>query len=205
MKGSSVTSRPLAGLLFDERGAGGGSVWVDQPGAFQGLKRAGGKQRVNSRSKGRAFEQQVARDLRASLGDGWTVTRAGTDQQRGQAKTGHAGEFAIVGPFVFPFSVECKAVQTFDEGQLWRASVPDSTAKLWAQAVRQADGVRLAPLLVVKRNMGEVLAVMRSGDAVRLFGTIPTPCLYRELGGEPVTVVRWTDAVNRGRWIEVGR
>jgi hypothetical protein len=26
---------------------------------------------VNGRAKGRAFEQSIARDLRASLGDGW--------------------------------------------------------------------------------------------------------------------------------------
>lgn len=160
---------------------------------------------INSRSKGRGFEQQIARDLRKSLTADFTVTRATTDQQRGQSKAGHAGEFVIVGPYRFPFAVECKAVETFDEGHLWRPVVPDCTAKLWRQAVRQADAAHLGPMLVVKRNGAEVLCVMRSGDATALFGVIPVPCMYLVMAGDDVTVVRWAHVVKRARWSEVTR
>jgi len=92
--------------------------------------------RVNSRSKGRAFEQSIAKTLRAWLGPDWTVTRNQTDRQGGQVKDS-AGEFTIDGPFPFPFAIECKAVEAFEYSQLWEAPVVGPMPKFWAQAVRQ--------------------------------------------------------------------
>ena len=157
---------------------------------------------VNARSKGRSFEQAIALDLRASL-DGWTVTRNQTDRQGGQVE-GVAGEFTITRNGVhLGVCIECKAVESFDAAQLWREYVPDATAKLWRQAARQADGVRQIPMLIVKRNRREVLCMMRSGDAVRLMGLIPVPCMYVEMAGTSVTVMRWADVVKWARWAEV--
>lgn len=147
---------------------------------------------INSRSKGKSFEQDIARDLRAWLGDGWTVERNPTDRQRGA--TGTAGEFAIKGPAgasPFPWCIECKARDSWDEGQLWRVPVAGQVREYWRQAVRQAAAVGLRPLLVAKRNRGEVL-VFRRAEA----GSNPEcPQMVIELEGEAVLVSRWADFV----------
>ena len=139
--------------------------------------------RINSRAKGRAFERAIARDLRAWLGDGWTVTRAQTDRQRGQAKDGHAGEFVVEGPHSFPWAVECKAAVAFDARHVWNNSGP--LAGWWAQAVRQARAVGREPLLVVKVARGDTLAVLRPGLH------LPGPLLERAIGGDDVQIRRW--------------
>jgi len=147
--------------------------------------------KVNSRSKGRSFEQAVARDLRAWLGEAWTVERNPTDRQRGA--TGSAGEFSIRrkdgGAFVY--CIECKAYASWDEGQLWRVPVVGPLPKFWSQAVRQAAAVGLEPLLIVKRDRGEVLVVRW---AYRRPG--PPPLMLIDLEGDSVVVQRWADFLN---------
>lgn len=126
---------------------------------------------AKSRSKGRKFEQDVARFLRDWLGPTWTVARNQTDRQRGQLAD-CAGEFTIeratpsrLGGFNrFPFAIECKAGEAFDEGQLWREPVCGPIVKWWAQAWRQASAVGRRPMLICKRNLGEVLCAVRPRD-----------------------------------------
>jgi len=155
------------------------------------------KKRVNSRSKGKSFEQAIARDLRAWLGDGWTVTRAQTDRQGGQV-AGVAGEFQIDGPWEFPFAIECKAHESFEYSQLWTSPIVGPLPKFWAQAVRQADKVGRRPMLLLKRNLGAVLVVLRPTDAGSLL-VKPRVTLACFLGGERVAVGLWEDVCETGR------
>ena len=161
------------------------------------------KPAVNSRAKGATFERNIATALRTNLGPDWTITRAGTDRQRGQAKDGHAGEYVITGPWRFPFAIECKKVEAFDEVHLWRDEMPMATLKLWRQAVRQASNASLAPMLVVRRNHGEILTFMRSHDAAAVCRGFPEPCMHIRLDGDAVTVVRWVDVLALGHWEDV--
>lgn len=143
---------------------------------------------VNSRSKGRSFEQAIARDLRAWLGEAWTVERNPTDRQRGA--TGLAGEFSIRrkdgAPFVY--CIECKAYASWNEGQLWRVPVVGKLPDFWSQAVRQARAVGLEPLLIVKRDRGEVLAIRWAHRR-----PAAPPLMLIDLEGDSVVVQRWAD------------
>lgn len=148
---------------------------------------------VNGRAKGRAFEQSIARDLRASLGEGWIVMRNQTDRQRGQQ--GAAGEFSIErvdpasGPG-FAWCIECKAHKAFSESMLWRPQVPQLVVEWWRQAVRQADAIRLRPVLVLRRNHGETLAMVRHDD---WHYVTRTPWAMLQMDGEHLRVMRWDD------------
>ncbi len=130
--------------------------------------------RVNGRRKGAAFERRIAQDLRAWLspeatGHLWTVLRAQTDRQAGQ-NPGHGGEYIIECTTDrtqrFSWALELKAEKAWHEAQLWSVPVAGpitSTAKrrgYWQQAVEQASAAGLAPVLIVKRNHGPVLAIM---------------------------------------------
>ena len=155
--------------------------------------------RVNGRAKGRAFEQSIARDLRAWLGDGWTVTRTPTDQQRDQAQRGQAGEFTVVGPGRFTWALECKAHKDFDLRQLWRRPIDGPLPGWWRQATGQAAKVGARPMLVVKVARGETLCIVP--------GTAHAAGPYFDfvLGDENLTAVRWADAaglVRRGIALE---
>lgn len=141
--------------------------------------------RINSRAKGRTFEQSVARDLRSWLGAEWTITRTPTDQQRDQAKRGQAGEFTIIGPRPFPWALECKAGAALDLRQLWRTPIDGPIPGWWAQARRQAAKVGARPMLVLKVARGETLCVVEGTP-------IPgPPYLDLVLGDENLTVCRW--------------
>lgn len=149
---------------------------------------------INSRTKGKSFEQEIARDLRAWLGDGWIVERNQTDRQRGA--TGTAGEFSIMPREVgkgerFPWCIECKARDSWDEGQLWRVPVVGPLPRFWSQAVRQARAVGLEPLLIVKRDRGEVLAVRWAHRR-----PAAPPLMLIDLEGDSVVVQRWADFLN---------
>ena len=155
--------------------------------------------RVNSRAKGRGFEQRIATDLRAWLGPAWTVARNQTDKQAGQVK-GSAGEFTIEHPtLVCPFVVECKAHESFDYGHLLDPDIPGPFRRFWAQACRQADksgGGR--PLLILKRNRGPVLVALDLHDVPLLFDLripVPGPWLTVEPGGETVGVLPWASVL----------
>ena len=109
-----------------------------------------------SRNKGASFERAIARRIRDWLGEDWTVKRNPTDRQKCAAG---AGEFEIVGPFDFPFAIECKAHESFDYSQLFRRPLTGPLIGFWEQAVAQADSCGKLPLLLMKRNNGPVLAV----------------------------------------------
>lgn len=150
----------------------------------------------NSRAAGRRFEQRIARDLRAWLGDDWTVQRNQTDRQAGQG--GCAGEFSITGPYRFPFAIECKDGHGFDPRQLWRSPVPGPLAStpskrgFWAQAKGQADAVGLDPLLVFRRaSTGTVLVATRPGCLLGVGG----PRMHIDIDGDRLRVVRWADYI----------
>jgi hypothetical protein len=153
--------------------------------------------RINSRAKGATFERDIATDLRAWLGDGWTVTRTPTDRQRSQDKSGHAGEFTIVGPRAFPWAIECKNGAAFDLRQLWRSPVDGPLPKWWAQTMRQAATVGRRPLLVVKVARGETLAVLLTDPRHTTYQAMPLV-----LDGNTVAVLRWTDM--QGDVVRVG-
>ncbi len=110
-----------------------------------------------SRNKGANFERAIAKKLREWLGEDWEVKRNPTDRQKG--KTG-AGEFEIVGPFEFPYAIECKAHESFDYGQLFRVPVTGPFISFWEQAKDQADAAEKSPLLIFKRNNGPVLVAL---------------------------------------------
>lgn len=153
---------------------------------------------VNSRNKGRSFEQAVASDLREALGAEWIVMRNQTDRQRGQV--GAAGEFSIQrldvasGPR-FPWCIECKAYGDWHEGQLWREPVVGHVVRWWEQASRQAASIQAAPMLICKRNRGEVLVIVRQADWIRALGS---HTMLLQLGGEALLVMRWEHVV---RWL----
>jgi hypothetical protein len=146
---------------------------------------------VNSRTKGKAFEQAIARDLREWLGEDWLVERNQTDRQRGA--TGTAGEFSVArrdlgsGP-PFAWCIECKAHAAWDEGQLWRSPVVGPLPGWWVQARRQASAVQLKPVLVAKRDRGEVLAFVRASD---WHDPVAPPWLYLKVGEDWVLGMRW--------------
>lgn len=146
---------------------------------------------VNSRTKGKAFEQAIARDLRAWLGEDWLVERNQTDRQRGA--TGTAGEFSVMrrepasGP-AFSWCLECKAHASWDEGQLWRSPVVGPLPGWWEQARRQAAAVGKRPVLVAKRDRGEVLAFVRASDWDR---PVAPPWQHVSVADEFVLGMRW--------------
>jgi hypothetical protein len=153
----------------------------------------------NSRTKGREFEQSIARDLREQLGEGWVVQRNQTDRQRGA--TGTAGEFSIlpVDPSkgeAFAWCVECKAYKAWDEGQLWRSPIVGPLPGWWAQARRQASAVGLAPVLIAKRDRGEVLAFVRALDWA---APASPPWLSLNIGADFVLGMRWVS------WLTLAR
>lgn len=146
---------------------------------------------VNSRAKGRAFEQSIARDLREWLGDEWLIERNQTDRQRGA--TGTAGEFSVLHAtnptgIVFGWCIECKAHKAWNEGQLWRAPIVGPLPDWWAQAVRQAAAVEKRPVLIAKRDRGEVLAFVRARDW-RSPSSIPW--LHLTIGADHLLAMRW--------------
>lgn len=152
---------------------------------------------VKSRRKGAAFEREIARDLRGWLGEPWTVARLRTDEQQGDE---HAGEFAVKGgPFRFPFAVECKTHKAFSLVQLWRKPVAGPFGSWWTQAVQQAEGARLLPMLVVRVPFGPRLVVLRRATAAAI-NALHVPGMHVHLedgthGGENLRVLLWDDLV----------
>ena len=147
---------------------------------------------ANSRAKGARFERQVAARLREWLGEDWDVSRIRTDQQQG---TEHAGEYAITGgPFRFPFALELKAHNTFGAHELWSEPVSKQVRDWWAQAVRQAEGASLLPVLLIWRPRRSTLCVMRRATASVLGLTQRAPSMRLWLddgthGGDALLVV----------------
>lgn len=160
---------------------------------------------VNGRSKGRAFEQAIARDLREMLGDEYAVKRLRTDEQQG---VDHAGEFAITGPVRFPFAVECKTHKAFSVVQLWKSPTVGPLPGWWGQSVSQAICCGRLPLLAVRVPHGPVLCVMRlaTARAMWLTGHKPTMRVWLDdgtPGGDWLWVGLWEHFISTARWQEV--
>ena len=153
-----------------------------------------------SRNRGATFERRIATDLRNWLGDEWDVRRTRTSDQRNRE---HGGEFAIVGPFRFPWAIECKSDKRFDLAQLWKDPVPSPIASTnksigwWGQARVQAEGCNRLPLLVVKPpGQAKVLAILRRETARKLEVQNSYPSMRFELDTdtldrEDLVAVRW--------------
>lgn len=130
---------------------------------------------VMSRAKGARVERQIANLLREWLGDDWKVARLRTDEQKGGV---HAGEFAITAPHMrFPFAIECKAHAAFTAAHLWREPVPVFLVDWWTQAVQQAEGAGLLPMLLIWRARRDTLCVLRRPTASALRLTISEPSM----------------------------
>lgn len=156
------------------------------------------EKRVNSRSKGRAFEQQIATEFRLNLGDPWTVTRNQTDRQGGQL-AGVAGEFTIEHAddgVEFPFCVECKAHESFDYHQFWTGLGPFTG--FWRQACDQAQVAGKEPLLILKRNRGPILCAVELG-AWDLDAITP-PWLVLTVDGDHILVLTFESFLAARPW-----
>ena len=116
-----------------------------------------------SRSKGARFERSVVNDLARWLGSDWQVKRNPTDRQRGEM--GDAGDVIVTGgPFVFPFSIECKHYREL--GREWVIR-PDKgpLKRFWLQTCEQARIVGKVPLLLLRQDRGTTCAVMPKAAA----------------------------------------
>lgn len=161
------------------------------------MGRSGGRvagRRRNGRAAGKRFEQEIARDLRRWLGDEWTVARNQTDRQQGQVE-GCWGEFTIEGPGVFPFAIECKDRQEFEERHLFADGQTVAFNGYWQQACVQADGMGGWPMLILK-SVGSGrprLVVIPSVLALAVCGKDESmsPIMMLQCGGVNLTVMRW--------------
>ena len=140
------------------------------------------------RAAGATFERRIASELRVWLGDDWSVLRNQTDRQKGQG--GCAGEYSITHDrLAFPYAIECKTYATAYAAQLWEPT--KQWHAFWAQAVRQANSVGLAPLLVSRQgSRGKTVCIVREGDALLEF--VKGPRMTTVLHGERVEVVLWS-------------
>ena len=106
---------------------------------------------TSRKAKGRRFQQAVRQDLIDCLGidPGDILSTA----------MGQSGCDLYLSPAArerFPFGVECKAQETI------------SLPAWWAQCARNAAKEGLTPLLLIKRNREDALAVMRWEDLLAL-------------------------------------
>jgi hypothetical protein len=135
---------------------------------------------MNGRRIGAAFERRIATDLRAWLGEDYTVSRNPTDRQGGQDGRSF-GEFSVDGPHRFPFVVECKAERAFSLRMLFRDPLPSLISTYWDQASRQAAATFGAarwvrpfsaahPLLIVRERHYPIVCMMRNGASMRIVG-----------------------------------
>ena len=119
---------------------------------------------ASRKAKGRRFQQAVRQDLIDHLGinPGDILSTA----------MGQSGCDLYLSPAArerFGFGVECKAQETI------------SLPAWWKQCENNASKVELTPLLLIKRNREDALAVMRWEDLLRLIELISRG----EISGEP--------------------
>lgn len=106
---------------------------------------------ASRKAKGRRFQQAVRQDLIERLGvlEGDILSTA----------MGQSGCDLYLSPAaraLFPYGVECKAQETI------------SLPAWWKQCECNASKVELTPLLLIKRNREESLAVLRWSDLLAL-------------------------------------
>ncbi len=103
------------------------------------------------KAKGRRFQQQICGDLVNHL-----PINPGDIQSTGMGQSGCDIRLSVAARQVFPFGVECKNVERV---ALWES---------WEQCTTNATKERLTPLLLIKRNREEPLAVLRWSDLLSL-------------------------------------
>ena len=118
------------------------------------------------------------------------MKRNPTDRQKGKAGS---GEFEIVSDHPldppFPFSIECKAHESFKYAQLFRQPLTGPLPEFWAQAVSQAEAASKRPLLILKRNNGPTLVAAQAKDIETLCEGIPDTTLWiSQLGVYVITL-----------------
>ena len=110
---------------------------------------------ASRKAKGRKFQQQIRDDL---------VDRLGIDPgDILSTAMGQSGCDLYLSPAArerFPFGVECKAQEAIALPAWWR------------QCTANAEKEGLTPLLLIKRNREEPLAVLRWSDLIRLIREI---------------------------------
>ena len=110
---------------------------------------------ASRKAKGRRLQQAVRQDL---------VDRLGIDPGDVQSTAmGQSGCDLYLSPAArerFPFGVECKAQEAIALPAWWR------------QCTRNAEKEGLTPLLLIKRNREEPLAVLQWSDLIRLIREI---------------------------------
>jgi len=125
---------------------------------------------ASRKAKGRRLQQAVRQDL---------VDRLGIDPGDVQSTAmGQSGCDLYLSPAArerFGFGVECKAQETI------------SLPAWWAQCTANAEVEGLAPLLVLKQNRREALAVLLWEDLLALVGQVNIPANLPEGsdGGQP--------------------
>ena len=123
---------------------------------------------ASRKAKGRRLQQAVRQDLIEHLGiDPGDLLSTGM---------GQAGIDIYLSPAarsVFPFAVECKNVERL---ALWDA---------WQQCRSNAAAEGLTPLLLIKRNRSEPLAVLRWEDLLTVLELVTRG----EIRGEPLDLL----------------
>ncbi len=106
---------------------------------------------ASRKAKGRRLQQAVRQDL---------VDRLGIDPgdilSTAMGQSGCDLYLSPAGRERFPFGVECKAQE--------RIALP----AWWKQCTRNAAAEGLTPLLILKQNRGEALAVLRWSDLLEI-------------------------------------
>ena len=103
------------------------------------------------KAKGRRFQQQICGDLLTHL-----PIEPGDIMSTGMGQSGCDVYLSPAARRVFPYGVECKNVEKV---ALWES---------WRQCETNAGKVGLTPLLLIKRNREEPLAVLRWSDLLTL-------------------------------------
>jgi len=97
---------------------------------------------INSRAKGRAFEQEIARKLREELG---------VEITRNWAEQACHGGTDLIG--LDGWAIECKRAKKYSNS--W-----------WEQAAEQAEKTKSLPVLVFKLDYQTIRVEIRAGDAI---------------------------------------
>jgi len=106
---------------------------------------------ASRKAKGRRFQQAVRQDLVDCLG-----IDPGDILSTAMGQSGCDLYLSPAARALFPYGVECKAQETI------------SLPAWWKQCENNASKVELTPLLLIKRNREEPLAVLRWSDLLAL-------------------------------------
>lgn len=104
-----------------------------------------------SRTKGRKFEQEVARFYRS----------AGLEARRGQQGSGGKGEGDVILPLIPGLHIECKRLRSLGSvGSAWNQAMGDSDGRTTILHVREDRGTSL---VILPLDLWDVLMVVLGG------------------------------------------